>query len=67
MQTTLRPSPRVRRAAAPATARTAPPSDKPPKESRIGKVPIPVPTGLTVTLENAYIKVKVCVVVWREC
>ena len=32
---------------------------KAPKESRGGKVPIPVPSGTNVTLENAYIKVKV--------
>ena len=30
-----------------------------PKESRVGKVPIPIPAGSTVTLEEAYIKVKV--------
>jgi len=30
-----------------------------PKESRVGKVPITVPSGVNVTLENAYIKVKV--------
>ena len=32
---------------------------KAPKESRVGKVPIPVPSGTNVTLETAYIKVKV--------
>ena len=32
---------------------------KAPKESRVGKVPISIPAGTNVTLENAYIKVKV--------
>lgn len=32
---------------------------KAPKESRVGKVPIAVPSGTNVTLETAYIKVKV--------
>lgn len=31
---------------------------KAPKESRVGKVPISIPAGTNVTLENAYIKVK---------
>lgn len=40
-------------------ARTQVDVGRPPKESRVGKVPIPVPAGTNVTLENAYIKVKV--------
>lgn len=47
---------RVVRAQAAATADAA---VKPPKESRVGKAPIPVPSGTNVTLETAYIKVKV--------
>lgn len=40
-------------------ARTQVDTGRPPKESRVGKVPIPVPAGTNVTLETAYIKVKV--------
>lgn len=59
-----RPTPPSRRVAvAGETGRAPPPTadglPRGPKESRIGKAPIPVPSGATITLEEAYIKVKV--------
>jgi hypothetical protein len=56
-----RQAPAPARAAGSTTGRPPPPraEPRPPPESRVGKVPIPVPAGTTVTLEQAYIKVKV--------
>lgn len=56
-----RQAPAPARAAGSTTGRPPPQraEPRPPPESRVGKVPIPVPAGTTVTLEQAYIKVKV--------
>jgi hypothetical protein len=69
MQAALKPAgpavkpaaPTRRVAVAGATGRAPPATAEPrgPKESRIGKAPILVPAGATITLEDAYIKVKV--------
>ena len=62
-----RPAPPARRVAVQGETGRAPPATaepRGPKESRIGKAPIPVPSGATITLQDAYIKVKV--LEWRR-